>query len=67
MLFYVNMNVQANGDHEVHTSDCYWLPEKDNRISLGRFDNCRDAVKEAKKYYLQSNGCKHCSEPCHTQ
>ena len=33
---------------------------------LEEFSNCSDAVKEAKKSYLKSNGCKTCSNACHT-
>ena len=62
--YYVNKNAQSNGDHEVHTNDCHKFPS--NNIYLGQFSNCREAVKEAKKYYSQSNGCVHCSRECHT-
>lgn len=65
-LYYVNKNAQKNGDHEVHTSDCDWLPNEANRLYLGSFTNCHDAVREAKKHYSQSNGCKYCSLACHT-
>ncbi len=64
--YYVRKTPQTNGDHEVHTEDCYWLPLKENRIYLGEFNNCKDAVKKAKKDYPQSNGCIHCSILCHT-
>ena len=64
--YYVNKNAQSNGDHEVHKSGCSWLPNTDNRIYLGNFDNCSDAVKESKKYYSQVNGCYYCSRDCHT-
>ena len=67
MRYYVNKNAQDNGDHEVHEEGCKWMPEKENRLYLGDFSNCHDAVKEAKKHYPQSNGCYYCSEPCHTQ
>lgn len=49
--YYVNKNPQSNGDHEVHKEECRWLPALPNRQYLGYFDNCRDAVKEAGKYY----------------
>ncbi len=65
-MYYVNKNVQANGDHEVHTTGCSFLPEKDNRIYLGDFPTCHGAVREAKKHYAQSNGCFYCSRDCHT-
>ena len=64
--YYVNKNAQANGDHEVHKLGCTWIPNVENRIYLGEFDNCKDAVKEAKKYYTKVNGCYYCSKECHT-
>jgi hypothetical protein len=64
--YYVNTNAQANGDHEVHTKSCIYLPEAENRIYLGEFSNCHDAVKKAKEYYSKADGCYHCSEDCHT-
>ncbi|NER17014.1 hypothetical protein [Spongiivirga citrea] len=64
--YYVNRNAQSNGDHEVHKSGCSWLPQEENRIYLGLFDNCKPAVREAKKYYSQVNGCYYCSRDCHT-
>lgn len=64
--YYVNDNAQSNGDHEVHTSTCSFVPSVANRTYLGVFDNCKDAVKEAKKKYTKTNGCKSCSNECHT-
>jgi hypothetical protein len=66
MKYYVNKNTQANGDHEVHNEYCRYLPNIENRKYLGEFSNCSDAVKEAKKTYPKSNGCKTCSNSCHT-
>jgi len=65
--YYVNKNAQNNGDHEVHKEGCSYLPEPQNRTFLGDFDNCRDAVRESKKHYKQTNGCFYCSRECHTQ
>lgn len=64
--YYVNKNAQSNGDHEVHKSGCDRMPEEANRLYLGDFSNCREAVAAAKKYYTQSNGCFYCSRECHT-
>lgn len=65
--YYVNKNEQPNGDHEVHRDGCTWMPAVANRIHLGVFNNCHDAVREAQKYYEQVNGCATCSPLCHTQ
>jgi len=64
--YYVNKNSQTNGDHEVHKAGCSFLPLKENRIYLGDYSNCRDAVENAKNYYSQVNGCYYCSIKCHT-
>jgi hypothetical protein len=64
-LYYVNRNAQPNGDHEVHASTCEKLPE--NKKYLGTFENCKDAVKEAKKEYHSADGCRICSYACHTR
>jgi len=64
--YYVNKNAQVNGDHEVHKSGCSYMPSIENRMYLGDFSNCHDAVREAKKTYPQSNGCYYCSYACHT-
>lgn len=64
--YYVNNNAQSNGDHEVHNQDCPYLSSIISKKYLGEFSNCEDAVAEAKKTYSESDGCKTCSEACHT-
>ncbi|MCP4710071.1 MAG: hypothetical protein GY869_15715 [Planctomycetes bacterium] len=64
--YYVNQQAQANGDHEVHTSDCQYLTHPNNQLYLGSFSHCREAVRAAKNHYPQSNGCYYCSPECHT-
>ncbi len=49
--YYVNRNAQLNGDHEVHKEGCRYLPTAENRIYLGQFSSCREAVQEAKKHF----------------
>ena len=64
--YYVNRNAQNNGDHEVHVSGCSYMPDAVNRQYLGDFSNCREAVRAARSYFTQVNGCYYCSNPCHT-
>lgn len=66
MRYYVNKKAQNNGDHEVHNVTCSWLPDADNRLYLGEFSSSAAAVKEAKRYYTQSNGCYYCCRESHT-
>lgn len=65
--YYVNRNSQLNGDHEVHTQNCLWMPSANNAIHLGDHHSCVSAVSAARRYYSQVNGCIHCSNYCHTQ
>ncbi len=65
--YYVNMNAQSNGDHEVHESGCSYMPDVENRRYLGEFSLCYSAISSARKYYNQVNGCYFCAKICHTQ
>jgi hypothetical protein len=62
--YYVNNRAQANGDHEVHVSNCPYFPS--DRTYLGDFTSCAPAVQQAKRHYSQSNGCYTCCRACHT-
>lgn len=62
--YYVNNTAQLNGDHEVHVDGCYYMPAE--KTDLGLHTNCFDAVRAAKRFYNQSNGCAFCCRPCHT-
>lgn len=66
MNFYVNKKAQANGDHEVHRVTCSWLPDVENRIYLGDFDTSQTALREARKYFSQVDGCCYCCPEIHT-
>ena len=66
-FYYVNKNAQPNGDYEVHTLNCSYLPSFENRLFLGMFSNCSEAVQAAKKTYPQADGCYYCCKACHTR
>jgi len=66
-IYYVNKNAQPTGEHEVHKTDCSNPAEEENRQYLGSFDNCQEAVKEAKKYFDNVDGCYWCSRACNTR
>ena len=65
--YYVNKNAQTTGEHEVHKEGCTYLPDKDNRIYLGDYTNCKPAITEAKTHYSNVDGCYWCSIDCHTR
>ena len=63
--YFVNRNAQSNGDHEVHKAGCNYMPLPGNYIDLGYHSNCKDAVREARKYFTQVDGCYYCCNECH--
>lgn len=65
--YYVNKNAQNNGDHEVHHEGCVDIPSLDNRVYLGEYTSCLGAVATAKRKYRSADGCKICSNLCHTR
>ncbi|MDQ1804415.1 hypothetical protein RAH57_10470 [Chryseobacterium sp. CKR4-1] len=68
--YYINTNQQSNGDYEVHEDSCKYLPVTTNRVYLGSFYSCEEAVAEAKRLFPAQknniNGCYYCSNACHT-
>ena len=51
---------------EVHTLGCRTLPAEHNRVYLGEFSRCQEAVAEAKRRgFAGADGCGNCSRPCH--
>lgn len=63
--YCVNKNAQTSGEHEVHTENCKKLPEIYNRIDLGYFSTCDEALNKARGYYSNVDGCIHCCPKCH--
>ena len=60
MEYYVNMNEDRWGKHEVHSEECYLCPQGNKSIYLGDFHDCNEAIEEARQYYENSVGCHHC-------
>ena len=65
--YYVNTDssTNPNNNHEVHTEDCIWLPSASKRKYLGYYSDCADAVRKAKLYYINVDGCATCCPKCH--
>jgi hypothetical protein len=68
--YTINKNAQNDGYHEIHNvNTCSYLPQLQNRIDLGLFDNCSSAVLSAKLKYPNNkvDGCYYCCNTCHTR
>jgi hypothetical protein len=69
-IYYVNRNPQHTDarEHEVHRVGCPGLvPAEENRLYLGMFSNCADAIREARKHFEAVDGCANCVPECHTR
>ena len=67
MSYYIyNKNVDNNGRHEVHTTNCSYLPAAENRVSIGSHSYCKSAISYAKTLYPSKtfDGCYYCSTAC---
>lgn len=63
--YFVSAKAHENGGHNVHAAKCGHMPAPEDRIHLGNFNDCRDAVVAAKKYYPEVEGCNTCCRACH--
>ena len=63
---------KSGQNYEVHNADfCPYLPIPSNRLELGVFTDCIDAVALAKEKYPELSkdidGCFYCSAKCHIE
>lgn len=68
--YYLNLNAQYNGGHEVHKESCYYYYMYKAGSSfelLGAFSNEIDAVKYAKAKHpsFKIDGCAYCCPRAH--
>ena len=61
--FCVSRNPQPTGEHEVHAENCPAWPT--DNVSLGWHRDCHGAVREARIYFPNVDGCAICSMQCH--
>jgi hypothetical protein len=68
MPFFV-LEYEANQDdvHLIHRehSDCDRYPTLDNQLAIGFHDNGNEALKEARNYFDNVDGCSRCCKDCH--
>jgi hypothetical protein len=62
--YYVSDHPNLNGDHDVHVSGCKNM--HGSMVHLGEHSLCTTAVARAKSIFVQVNGCKYCSNLCHS-
>lgn len=65
--YIINQNVQPTGENEVHKEDiCDHLPYPENRILVGYFNTCREAIASARAKWPNNtiDGCAYCCPEC---
>jgi hypothetical protein len=60
--YYVAVRPQTNDHHAVHKEGCPFLSENDKRIFLGKFGSGRDAIKESRLHFKNTECCLFCSK-----
>ncbi len=60
--YYLDRTSRINGSNAVHSEDCPFLPGKEQRIALGMFKTCKDALKTARIISLNADGCYFCQK-----
>jgi len=63
--YCVNRNAQPTGEHEVHKEWCCRLPEPQNQLYLGYCLNALDALKKARNFFYDVDGCYYCCSEAH--
>lgn len=66
-FYYYNKNLDKNGNHEVHTDDCSYMPIPINRVFIGYEKDCYSAIQRVKNETGKQNfdGCFYCCYDCH--
>lgn len=66
--YYIDKNAQPTGVHVIHIYDnCPTPADPENRVDLGSHALCLTAIRKAKQYYDEVDGCKNCIPKCHTE
>ena len=68
--YYLNLNAQSNGDHEIHKESCYYYFKYAagfNFEFLGSFQSDKEAENCAKRKHpeFKIDGCSYCCPAIH--
>jgi hypothetical protein len=60
--FFINLKPGVSVKHFIHRSNCPFLPDERNRVSLGSFRSAREALMDGRKYFTGTESCPFCSK-----
>ena len=59
--YFISLRTLRPGKYILHKEDCPFLPEKENRFSVGAHDSSAHALTEATGYFPITSGCPFCT------
>jgi hypothetical protein len=62
--YYLNKKPLLDGSYSVHKEGCPFIADTDQRIYLGKFNSCLEAVRTARVICTPSDGCYFCCMSC---
>ena len=58
--YFVDKEASKNGVRTIHKYGCRLMPEKAERIPVGRFVRAEDALRLSRRYYNRVETCATC-------
>ncbi|MFZ2072746.1 MAG: hypothetical protein WAV10_03660 [Minisyncoccia bacterium] len=70
--YIINQNAQPTGENEIHNDEkgvCDHLPNPENRILIGYYSTCQEAIIAARTMWPKNiiDGCAYCCPACNTR
>lgn len=65
--FCVTMHRDLSGNHVVHRDGCPGWPALNFTRLLGLHDYCDEALRAARTFFVQVDGCSQCIPQCNAQ
>ncbi len=65
--YYISTDKDYSMGHGIHQEDCNHMPLIKNRIYLGSFYNCRQAMRLTKLTFQNCYPCEFCMSDCNEQ
>ncbi|MBK7128317.1 MAG: hypothetical protein IPM74_12190 [Crocinitomicaceae bacterium] len=63
--YYVNVKTESDGSHQMHTTYCAFRPSAEsNRIEVGKFSSCNEALIKAHAIFDLVRACHFCCHAC---
>ena len=64
--YFVELTENGSGNLSFHHELCENLPEEWNRMYIGKYDNCSDALKGAHMLKINPDTCEYCTKATFT-